>query len=63
MLPLWSQELGERHIGQCIGGTHLYSPALKLLFVIGCLACIQGMGGEIDEGLRKRLGPGCVVWT
>ena len=56
-LPLWSQGLGEQHIGQCIGGTCLYSPVLKVLSVIGCLACFQGMGGEIDEGMRKQSSP------
>ena len=30
MLPLWSQGLGEQHIGGCIGGMGLYSPELGL---------------------------------
>ena len=43
-----------------LGGPHLCSPALVLLDIVDCLGCVRGMGGEINEGMRKRLGPGCV---
>ena len=37
-------------LGDCIGGMHLYSPALKLLNAVDFLAFLGGMGGEVEEG-------------
>ena len=61
MLPLWSRGFGERFMGGRIGGTRLYSPVSGLLNVVDFLACFQGTGGEIDEGMRKQSSPSCVV--
>ena len=60
-LPLWSWGFGEQFIGGCIGGMCLYSPVSGLLSVVNCLACFQGMGGEIDKGMRKWSSPSCVA--
>ena len=51
-----------RLLGDALGDGSVLT-SVEIIDCSYCFTCFRGMRGEIDAGMRKQLGPGCVVRT